>query len=211
MTTRPYIIKQGDHLAKVAALYGFDGSQVWQDPKNGDLRSKRKDPDQLVAGDVLYIPDARPQWMSLKIGATNTFVVNVARVKVTVRFVSNGAPLANERYVIDGVEGGKGTTDADGNVHCEVPATTDVARIRFVDRREVHTARVGHLDPVDELSGARQRLAALGTFGRADGSPVASAAALKDALRAFQRANKLTATGELDADTQAKLVELHGS
>lgn len=215
MDLQPYIVTQGDYLAKIAALHAFDADDVWSDPKNDELRKKRKDPDQLVAGDILYIPDARPKWTSLKVGQVNTFSATVKRVKVTLRFLSGGKALANERYVVEGADPTPKTTDGDGNVHAEVPVTTTLVRVRFLDRREVHTARLGHLDPVDEPSGARQRLAALGAFGRPYGSPIVGAAvseeALAESLRVFQAQNGLKSTGALDDDTRAKLVELHGS
>ena len=31
---KPYVIKQGDYLLKVAHLRGFDPDAVWSDPKN---------------------------------------------------------------------------------------------------------------------------------------------------------------------------------
>ncbi len=210
----PYIVCQGDFLAKVAARLGFDAEVVWKDEKNADLRAQRDNPDQLVTGDVLYVPEPTRKWLPLKVGATNAFAAPRPKVKIHLRFVAEGKALANEKYAIEG-EDLKGTTDGDGCIECEIALTTAAVRVRFIERREIYTAHVGHLDPASEPSGARQRLAALGAFGRASAARVAMTAiseeALADALRVFQRTNKLDVTGELDEATRAKLVDLHGS
>lgn len=36
-----YIVRQGDHLEKLAHLLGFDAVKVWGDPKNADLKTLR--------------------------------------------------------------------------------------------------------------------------------------------------------------------------
>lgn len=213
---QPYVIKQGDYVGKIAAHFGFEESTVWLDPKNEALRKRRKDPNQLVAGDVLYVPEsAPPKWWPVKVGAVNTFVApRVKRVKMKVRFVADGKPLANERYALEGVVTKNGQTDGEGNVECDVPVTASAIQVRFVNRREVFTVHVGHLDPADEPSGAYQRLVALGMFGRPQGGIPGnhfSADSLAQALLSFQRANELPPTGELDESTRARLVELHGS
>ena len=211
---QPYIIQQGDYLTKLASRRGFDEDKVWNDPKNEALRKTRKDPNQLVTGDVLYVPERKPVWTPIKIGQVNTFVADVKRTKVKLRFVSKGKPLSNEPYTLDGGLPKEGKTDGDGVVEADVLVTTSTVRVHFAGRREVFTAHIGHLDPVDEATGAHQRLVALGAFGRPQGGalgPGFSKESLAQALVAFQRANALPATGTLDDATRGKLVELHGS
>jgi hypothetical protein len=58
----PYVIKQGDYLAKIAHRFGFDAIAVWNDETNATLRTVRPNPNILYPGDVLYVPgpSARP-------------------------------------------------------------------------------------------------------------------------------------------------------
>lgn len=64
-----------------------------------------------------------------------------------------------------------------------------------------------HLDPHDELSGAKQRLHNLGFLRDLDEDGLGPRAAA--ALRAFQLVHDLDPSGELDAATQDKLREKH--
>jgi hypothetical protein len=51
----PYVVRQGDHLAKVAVRMGFDADRVWNSDKNASLRERRPDRNMLCAGDILYV------------------------------------------------------------------------------------------------------------------------------------------------------------
>ena len=57
--TKPYVVKAGDYTKKLAHTLGFDADEVWNDPKNAELKKLRKDPDMLVAGDVLFVPEKK--------------------------------------------------------------------------------------------------------------------------------------------------------
>lgn len=63
----------------------------------------------------------------------------------------------------------------------------------------------GALDPADEEAGARQRLANLGLFDEEDGGDEVMA----EALLAFQKRVGIAQTGELDAETRARLAAIH--
>ena len=56
MEMRPYVVRQGEHLAGIAARYGFDPQPVWEHEANSELREQRRDPQILAPGDLLYIP-----------------------------------------------------------------------------------------------------------------------------------------------------------
>ena len=38
---RPYVIRQGDYITKLAHQRGFDADAIWNDPKNQSLRERR--------------------------------------------------------------------------------------------------------------------------------------------------------------------------
>ncbi len=54
---QPHIVKQGEYLLKIAHEFDFDAVTVWNDAANEELRTLRKNPNILLAGDKLYIPD----------------------------------------------------------------------------------------------------------------------------------------------------------
>jgi hypothetical protein len=68
---------------------------------------------------------------------------------------------------------------------------------------------LGHLDPISEVVGVKQRLANL-SFECGDRSNEETDG-LSQATAAFQQKNGMEVTGELTDELRQKLLELHGS
>src|SRR4051812_21451021 len=98
---RPYVIRQGDYLTRLAHTMGFDPVSVWNDDENRVLRERRPNPDILTPGDILHVPDAPTlEPLKLSAGGTNKFKAKVPKVKVSVAFQHEGEPLKSAPYVI---------------------------------------------------------------------------------------------------------------
>ena len=67
---------------------------------------------------------------------------------------------------------------------------------------------MGRLDPIQEMTGAQQRLDNLGFHAEATGRLDAQTQA---ALSSFQSTHDLEASGEPDQNTLDKLAQVHGS
>jgi len=212
---KPYVIKQGDYLKKLAHRRGFVADEVWSDPKNAELKAKRKDPNQLVAGDVLYIPDDPPKKLPFVAKSDNQYVADVPKVKVKVALKVAGTVLKQEPYVVKGIghDDEEKKTDDDGNVEVEAPVHVREFVIYLPKRKQSCNLLIGGLDPIDVPSGVRMRLTHLGFYGAppADGSAGRDENRLAAAIAAFQSANGIEATGEADEATQAALAQAHGS
>src|SRR3954451_21626677 len=53
-----YTIRQGDYISKLAADRGFsDFKNIWDHPKNQQLKKLRTTPNVLAPGDALFIPE----------------------------------------------------------------------------------------------------------------------------------------------------------
>src|SRR5262249_8691976 len=103
----------------------------------------------------------------------------------------------------------EGTTDGSGKVTFEVSVHVREAEIVLLDKGLRFPIQIGDMDPVNETSGVRKRLANLGFY-----TPPwkgTSEEALKTDLTAFQKAYGLPPTGEVDDATRQRLVEAHGS
>ena len=86
---KPYVVKQGDHLTKLAHKMGFDADTVWNDSKNAELKKARK-PDILKAGDVLWVPDEPKKKLSLTAQSSNAYVAKVPKVPMKIALSDGG-------------------------------------------------------------------------------------------------------------------------
>jgi hypothetical protein len=215
MVMRPYIIRQGDHLAGLAATYGFDAEEVWQDDANSELRELRRSPQVLAPGDLLYIPDEEeePAPAHVSPNTTNRYSASQPRVHLRLTLGSGDSILANEPYRIEGLANPReGTTDGDGRLSEALPPSRRSVRLVLPNRDDFALdVRLGNVDPHDTESGQSQRLRNLGFLPSLRGlDPVAPlrnreqrATEIANAVRAFQRVEETEETGELDDVTDA--------
>lgn len=212
---KPYVVKQGDHLTKLAHKLGFDADTVWNDSKNAELKKTRK-PDILKAGDVLWVPDEPPKKLALTAQSKNAFVAKVPKVAMKIALADGGKPLADEPYEIQGLgPETKGTTDGDGNVKFEADVHVKEVFIVLPKRKTSFRVLVAGMDPIDEASGQKMRLANLGfyapKFAGAGRDETRDDAQLGAALKAFQAAKGIEPTGVADDATKTALTDAHGS
>jgi Putative peptidoglycan binding domain len=218
MPNRPYVVRQGDHLRKIAVANAFDADTVWADPANADLKKLRVTYNLLLPGDVVQIPDGTPAGTPLDTGATNTFTAAAAKpCTITHAFVRGGVPVANATYWLVGSvdDSTSKTTDGNGMATFDVPADADSVQVRFQDGSS-YVLMVGYLDPVATPPGAEQRLIHLGYLDEGDpvddddASRAGHDACVALGLAAFQGDNGLPPTGVLDDATAQKLASVYG-
>jgi len=213
---KPYVIKQGDYLSKLAHLLGFDAQTVWNDPKNAELKEQRSDPAMLQAGDILFVPDEPKKRLPLKHEEENSYVATVPRISVSVVVADDDEPVADQPYVVEGLgDDEERMTDKDGTVSFEAPVHVREVTVRFKERELAFRIGVGELDPIDTDAGVRMRLTQLGFYGATlageDAYVERDDAQLAAAIAAFQTAQGLPTTGELDDATRKALLDVHGS
>lgn len=205
---RPYIVRQGDYLARVASRHGVDAGMVWNHAANKDLRAQRGSPNVLLAGDVLMIPEQDEAPKSVSVQSSNTFSASVAVTKLKVSLIGeDNTALSGVECVVHGLgQPMKKSTDGDGRLEIDVPVTTRLLHVEIPSMGRRLRLDVGHLDPVDEQSGATARLRQLGYI-----RPPYDADTFTTSLRDFQKDRGLTQTGELDTDTVAALRSAYGT
>ena len=210
---QPYVVRQGDHVAKLAFIHGFDADEVWNDGKNAELKAKRRKPSIIHPGDVLYFPKAKREGLSFAKGTTNPYSVNIP--KKTLRLVFKDDRLGNARYSIQGLGAPlEGTTDGSGVLTAEIPVHVREVNVVFPAVHVDYEVLLGDLDPIDETTGVRKRLEHLGYRAPTQGASESDAEAEeadRAAIAAFQAAKSLEETGELDDATKAALADAHGS
>jgi hypothetical protein len=156
----------------------------------------------------LRSPPPEPNWLPLKVGTVNHFVADVpTTVRISLKLAQKGAAIANASCTVVGLpEPNQFTTDGSGNLEFDAPIALEFVTLHIPSLSLERRLRIGHLDPAEEPSGIAQRLRNLGFLGSSRTTP----GALADAVTAFQRANGLTATGEVDDATREKLSGAHG-
>ena len=206
----PYTVEQGDCIASIAARFGFGADELWNAPENRSLKDLRKNPNVLAPGDVVRFPSPKDRKVSLPTGATHALKINVPTVRLRLKLMQNGAPLAQEPYELTVSESDvrEGITSDDGLLQETIPPdVTSVACVLTATGRKL-VLGVGALDPSSELSGIQARLRAIGAFGGAiDGS---LSDGLTAALKAFQRAMGLDPSGQADDATTRALEKSFG-
>lgn len=208
MPTR-HVVQKGEYLSKIAAGYGYsDWKAIWNAPENGALREKRKSPNVLYEGDVIIVPDQVPGAVTVQTGRSHRFVLRRGELYLRLQLADvDGTPLQNLPCMLE-VEGERFslTTDGDGKIEQRISSTAEHGRLVYGDR-EVEL-RIGHLDPVEEVSGAQARLNNLGYDA---GTPeTADDPQFRSAVEEFQCEHKVPVTGLLDTATMAKLRTVHG-
>lgn len=105
----------------------------------------------------------------------------------------------------------EGKTDGDGILEQLIPPDAGTGRLILepgTPNETVLPLNLGHLDPIEDVSGVKQRLANL-TFPCGDDDELTPE--LAAALRAFQAKHGLDVTGELDDETRDAIKKAHAS
>lgn len=210
----PYVVKQGDYLARIAFIRGFDADEVWGDARNDELRALRPDPDLLAPGDLLFVPgrDDEAEGLGVQGGGSNDYQAKVPEIAVNLVLRGDDQSLlVGEPYLIEGLaEPVEDKTGDDGCVSFKAPVLLREVTLTLPERNLQFPVRIGDLDPIEERSGARMRLLHLGHLGpepEGDGdAPVPH-----EAIASFQEAAGLTPHGDLDDETREALRKAHGS
>ncbi len=201
-----HTVSTGESIVSIAKSYGFFWQTLWNHGQNAALKSLRKNPNVLLEGDEVFIPDKVLKHESRATEQKHKFKRKGEPVKLKLQLMLMGEPRANEDYVID-IEGKliNGKTDGQGKLEQFIPGDARSGSITLRGGAEVYPLRIGDLDPVDTISGVQQRLNNAGfDCGGEDGE---LGEHTREALREYQAQNKLKVTGEADAATKAKLTE----
>lgn len=213
-----HVVRQGEHLSRIAKDHGFeDYLTIWNHPSNAALKARRHNPNVLFEGDTVVIPDrelreeARPTEQKHRFEARRTRLM--LRLKLEDAIFK---PLANAKCELT-IKGQtiKLVTDRDGKLEQEIPADAEEASLVVKNSltafNEIQIPiLIGHLNPIDTVSGQRTRLNNLGYFsGPLDQD---DEALFRSAVEEFQcdHMGAGAVDGKCGPKTQAKLKSVHG-
>ncbi|MFO0618674.1 MAG: hypothetical protein U0414_39140 [Polyangiaceae bacterium] len=213
-TARPHVIRRGDTPLRLSAMYGVELADIERHPDNAPVLLSLQQ-HCLPVGETVYIPRPGPRPGVLS-NAKNVFVASVPVHRVSLVFQDGAGPLANERWILHGLEAEpmEGKLDAGGKFEKDVPIQIERLRLEFPARGVEHTIWVGHLEPPAEEPGweARLREAGYAPIGDAlsDGFTFVDKEARARALAGFQEAHGLAPSGCADPPTIFALCDHRG-
>ena len=199
-----YIAQPGDCISSVAFKHGHFWETLWNDQRNAAIKESRKDPNVLLPGDRVYIPDKRKKEVSKPPEQTHRFRLKGVPAKFKLCLQIDGQARANQKYKLKiGSKTIEGTTDAEGFLEAPLPPSIRSGELHVIDKHstQILPLNFGVLDPIDSELGAIQRLAQLGYEINDDAGP---------AIRKFQTDYELQQTGTINQETRDKLKEVYG-
>lgn len=207
-----YLVKQGDCFSIIAKKHGFLLKTLWEYPPNATLKQKRKSPNVLFPGDVIFIPDNTLKEESGATEQRHRFRLETDKTVLQLRLLREDEPRSRVKFSLKIAEKTiESETDSDGWIKETIPAAAKTAKLLLLpgtEDEEEYELLIGHLDPPEKKPGVTDRLQNLGFFFDFEDE---DDEAIKYALAGFQGKYELAETGEADAATVNKLKELHGS
>lgn len=215
MGMRPYVVKQGDYLTRLAYEMGFEAEEVWTHTLNDELRGRRAHGDILLPGDVLYVPEPQRPEHSIEPEVVNRYCGWRPQTPVNLMLKDEAGTLANARCTIEGLGPDlvEGHTDEEGRLCLNVPLYVREVRLVFPEREFVCSVLLGYMDPLTEPSGVLERLANLGHSEPVEGAfdGTWDDPQLVQAITAFQHEHGLEATGAMNDVTRDALWKEYGT
>jgi hypothetical protein len=215
-----YTVVQGDCLSSIAAAQGFrDWHTIYNDPANADFRDLRPDPNAILPGDVLVIPDKTTSSFRAATGQAVSYTVKSSpQTSLCVRFDDAGD--LNYTVQVDGADPTPTALLAAGDT-LQVPIPPAAAQAQLLvwpasydsaddagDAAISWTLSLGNLDPIETVSGIQARLKNLGYDpGAIDGVNGPNTEA---AVKQFQQDNELKNDGICGPITTKALKTAYG-
>lgn len=203
-------VRPGDCVTSLAKANGLITDRIWSHAANAGLKSERSDPNVLLPGDEIEVPDKETKTLGRGTDSRHRFKRKQVPAKLRLRLLHNGKPRADAAYSLD-VDGTllEGRTDGDGRLEHRIPPDAREGTLTLKATGEVYPLNLGKLDPVEDDTGLQQRLANLGLYRHAVDGRVGPKT--RAALALFQAREGLEATGEPDDATREALRKAHES
>ena len=203
-------VQAGDCISSIAERSGFLHWRTVHDcAENAALRQKRPNPNLLVAGDQVFVPDKQPRNEEAPTGARAVFRVLFAPTRLRIAFLGNAV---NDWELRIGGQTFTGQVAPGAMIEQVIPATATSGELvlrptNAPGQEDRWSVALGALAPIEELSGVQARLDNLAFPCEVDGKMGPETTA---AIKAYQVWRKLPVqNGTLDAATRADLALVH--
>ena len=211
------LTQPGECLASLSEKFGFpDFHTILDHGPNAAFKAARLNPNMLLPNDSIEIPDIVPKKESLGEDSIHEIRVKQPEARLKLRLADDqDVPFAGKKFTLTiGSTVITGTTDGDGLINEIIPPGDTSGEVIFFPEGDGAPLvgysiplQLGFLHPPETISGLKARLFNLGY-------PVGPIDEVLDPLTVvgvnmFQKDQKLTVNGTLDAPTKAKILKLH--
>lgn len=207
--SRFHKVQNGEHISLIAASHGFrDYRTVWVNAGNASLRQIRQNPNTLMPGDVVFVPDKADRNEAAETGRRHVFFASARRLMLRIVGLDvHRIAIVAASWTIQH-EGGiaSDVTTPSGLAATEIPVTARHGSLSL-GGKEVELD-IGGLHPIEDESGCLQRLVNLGYLE--DPPEEAAAAAIHSAVEEFECDQRLPLTGVCEGVTRDALRDFHG-
>jgi hypothetical protein len=91
-----HTVKQGECISSIADKYGLFWDTLWNHPENAELKRQRKDPNVLLAGDEVFIPEKEEKNESCETEQTHRFRLKGVPAKLRLRLMRPAEPAIRQ-------------------------------------------------------------------------------------------------------------------
>ena len=202
-----HTVRQGECLSLIGQRLGIPWKKIWDDPENQSLREKRGNPEILLPGDRIFLPekDRRDEFAGAE--KKHKFKQPCKQeLRICLRDHTH-RPMVGVTYcyVIDGEPQGEQDTGEDGIALCVLPR--GVRKVDLELAWGVMAVDLACLDPANTTTGFQQRLVNLGFDPGEMGGTITDRT--RTATIDFQKVEGIEQTGEIDESTIRMMRELH--
>lgn len=127
-------VTDGDCMSSIAEAHGFrDYHSVYDDGANKNLKSKRPNPNALVIGDDVFLPDTKIKVEKKSTDKTWTFVVKKAHpVRLRIVIIDReDKPVSGRKWDLISPVAKSGTTGKNGLIDLEIPANAKAGELKL--------------------------------------------------------------------------------
>jgi len=200
-----YIVRQGDCISSIASKNGLFWESLWNHPDNAELKRTREDPNALLPGDKVFVPEKEKASENCSTESKHRFRALGVPAKMKVRLLVDEEPRADEKYrlYVDDKLLCEGVTDGGGFIEEPIPPDCRSGEIVIYDddeNEEHYPFDFGSVDPLETEEGVKKRLFNLG-YDVED---------LGEALGEFQKKQGLEGTKTIDEATRNELKDVFG-
>lgn len=208
-----HTVALGEWIGSIVAAYGFDSwDWIWAHGNNAGLRADREDPNLLVPGDKLYVPDTKVKTENRPTDQPHVFERQLSKNKLILRFngvavyIQNFGPIA---YTVT-VDGDSTTGNiASENDTVEIPLPIGAKEAILEMGGITKNLKIGGLQPITHLGGMQARLNNQGYFdGPVDGQ---NGPLTKQGVIGFQEYYSLKVDGVIGSQTRGQMKTVYGS